>query len=99
MRKFYLFWKRFFDIFASTIAIIVFSLPMLIVALIIKCDSKGPVLFKQNRIGKNKKVFKILKFRSMKIDAPKDSATHLLENPDAYITKWGRFIRKTSIDE
>ena len=99
MRKFYLFWKRFFDIFASTIAIIVFGIPMLIVAIIIKCDSKGPVLFKQDRVGKNKKIFKIWKFRSMKVDAPKDSATHLLENPDAYITKWGKFIRKTSIDE
>lgn len=99
MRKFYLFWKRFFDIFASTIAIIVLGIPMLIVAIIIKLDSKGPVLFKQERVGKNKKIFKIWKFRSMKIDAPKDSATHLLENPEKYITKWGRFIRKTSIDE
>ena len=98
MRKFYLFWKRFFDIFASTIAIIVFGIPMLIVAIIIKCDSKGPVLFKQDRVGKNKKIFKIWKFRSMKVDAPKDSATHLLENPDSYITKCGKFIRKTSID-
>ncbi len=72
---------------------------MIIVAIIIKLDSKGPVLFKQKRVGKNKKIFKIWKFRSMKIDAPKDSATHLLEHPEAYITRWGKFIRKTSIDE
>lgn len=72
---------------------------MIIVAIIIKLDSKGPVLFKQYRVGKNKKVFKIYKFRSMRVDAPKDSATRLLEHPEAYITRWGKFIRKTSIDE
>ncbi len=99
MKKFYLFWKRFFDIFASSIAIIVLGIPMLIIAIIIKLDSKGPILFKQERVGKNKRIFKIWKFRSMKIDAPKDSATHLLENPEKYITKWGKFIRRTSIDE
>lgn len=62
-------------------------------------DSKGPVLFKQRRIGINKAEFYILKFRTMKIDTPKDTPTHLLENPDRYITRVGKFLRKTSLDE
>ncbi len=69
------------------------------IILIIKIDSKGPAFFIQKRIGKNKKTFNILKFRSMSIDAPKDAPTHQLNNADSYITKVGNFLRKTSLDE
>ena len=72
---------------------------MLIVAIAIKCDSKGPVFFKQDRIGKNKKIFKILKFRSMYTDTDPNAPTHQLGNATSHITKVGAFIRKTSIDE
>lgn len=65
----------------------------------IKLDSKGPILFKQKRVGINKSHFYILKFRTMRIDTPQDTPTHLLENPDQYITRVGRFLRKTSLDE
>ncbi len=98
-QKIYLFFKRFFDIFCSFLAIVILSPLLLIISLIIKIDSRGPVLFKQDRIGKNKKIFKMWKFRSMRIDAPKNAPTHMLDNPDLYITKIGKFIRKTSIDE
>lgn len=98
-QKIYLPFKRFFDIFLSFLFIVVFCWLYLIIAIIIKCSSKGPVFFKQKRIGKNKKTFYILKFRTMRIDAPKDVATHLLENPETYITKIGKFLRKTSLDE
>ena len=95
----YAFFKRCFDIVCSLIAIILLLLPMAIVAIAIKIDSKGPVLFKQDRIGKNKKIFKILKFRSMYIDTDPNAPTHQLGNANSHITKVGRFIRKTSIDE
>ena len=72
---------------------------LLIISLIIKIDSKGPVIFKQKRVGKGKKFFNIWKFRSMPITAPHDTPTHQLENPEAFLSKWQRFIRKTSIDE
>ena len=98
-QKIYLPFKRFFDILCSFLAITVFSLLYIILAILVKCSSKGPVFFKQERIGKNKKHFKILKFRTMRIDTPKDVPTHLLENPEAYITKVGKFLRKTSLDE
>jgi len=98
-QKIYLPFKRFLDILCSLLAIIVFSPLYLIIAIIIKCTSKGPVFFKQDRVGENKKIFKILKFRTMRIDTPKDVPTHLLDNPDAYITKIGKFLRKTSLDE
>ena len=98
-QKIYLPFKRFFDVFLSLLAIIVFSPLYIIIALIIKCTSKGPVFFKQKRIGKNKKYFNILKFRTMRIDTPKDVPTHMLENPELYITGIGRFLRKTSLDE
>lgn len=71
----------------------------LILMIVIKIDSRGPVFFRQNRIGKNKKHFRIFKFRTMRIDTPKDVPTHLLENPEQYITRVGRFLRKTSLDE
>ena len=98
-QKIYLPFKRFFDILCSFLAITVFSLLYIVIAILVKCSSKGPVFFRQERIGKNKKRFKILKFRTMRIDTPKDVPTHLLENPDAYITKIGKFLRKTSLDE
>lgn len=98
-KPFYSFFKRLFDIFASAIAIIILLLPLLIVAIAIKCDSKGPVFFKQNRIGKKKKIFKILKFRSMYINTDPNAPTHKLGNATSHITKVGKFIRKTSIDE
>jgi O-antigen biosynthesis protein WbqP len=87
------------DLALSLIAILVLLPVFAIIAIIIKLDSKGPVLFKQMRVGKNMKYFYILKFRTMRIDAPKDSPTHLLQNPEQYITKVGKFLRKTSLDE
>ena len=98
-QRIYLPFKRFFDIFCSLLAIIVFSPIYIIISILIKCTSKGPILFKQKRVGKNKKYFNIYKFRTMKVDTPKDVATHLLDNPDAYITKIGKILRKTSLDE
>ncbi len=93
------FLKRLFDIVLSLGAIIVLALPMLIIALAIKIDSKGPVLFKQKRVGKNKKHFNILKFRTMRTDTPHDAPTHELSDPTKWITKVGAFLRKTSLDE
>lgn len=93
------FFKRFFDIVLSFMGLVVLILPMLIVALIIKLDSKGPVLFTQKRIGIHKKEFTIYKFRSMKTDVPKDVPTHLLADSESFMTSWQKFIRKTSIDE
>ena len=95
--------KRIFDVVLSGIAIIVLAIPMLIVAIAIKIDDPGPVLFKQKRVGRKKNgqitYFMIWKFRSMKMSTPHDTPTHLLKDPDQYITRVGRFIRKTSIDE
>lgn len=95
----YSFFKRVFDIFCSFLAIIILLFPMLIVAIAIKIDSKGPVFFVQDRIGKKKRIFKVIKFRSMRIDTDPNAPTHLLNNANSHITKVGRFIRKTSIDE
>lgn len=83
----------------SLVAIVVLSLPMAVIAIAIKIDSRGPVLFKQKRIGKDKKTFYILKFRTMRTDAPKDAPTHTLSDPGKWITKVGGFLRKTSLDE
>ena len=91
------FLKRFFDIFLSVIGIVLAGIPMLIVALCIKLDSPGPVLFKQDRIGKGGKVFKILKFRSMCVGAEKGGVYS--DNKDTRVTKVGKFIRATSLDE
>ena len=95
--------KRLFDLVLSIIGIVLLALPMLIIAIAIKIDDPGPILFKQKRVGqkKNGKItyFMIWKFRSMKMSTPHDTPTHLLENPDQYITRVGRFIRKTSLDE
>ncbi|WP_394238275.1 sugar transferase [Niallia oryzisoli] len=91
--------KRLIDIILSLIGLIVLSPIFLILIIAIKIDSRGPVLFKQNRVGINKTHFNILKFRTMRIDTPKDTPTHLLSNPEQYITKMGKFLRKTSLDE
>lgn len=91
--------KRFLDIVLSIIGIIVTSWLLIIIALLVKLSSKGSALFKQKRIGLNKKEFYILKFRTMRIDTPKDMPTHLLNKPEMYITPTGKFIRKTSLDE
>jgi len=98
-QKIYLPFKRFFDIVCALLALIVFSWLYIILGLLVVCTSKGGLFFKQKRIGKNKKTFNILKFRTMRIDTPHDTPTHLLENPDQYITKVGKFLRKTSLDE
>lgn len=91
--------KRIIDLILSGVALIVLSPIFLILAILIKRESEGPILFKQKRVGIHKSHFNILKFRTMRIDTPKDSPTHLLENPDQYITKIGRFLRKSSLDE
>ena len=94
-----LFFKRALDLLISAIGILVLTIPMLILVLAIKLDSPGPVLFRQKRVGIHKTHFNILKFRTMRIDTPRDMPTHLLENPEQWITKVGRFLRKTSLDE
>jgi len=91
--------KRLIDVVLSFVGIIVLSLPILLVMLAIKIDSKGPIFFKQKRVGIHKRHFNILKFRTMRIDTPHDMPTHMLENPDMWITKVGKFLRKTSLDE
>jgi O-antigen biosynthesis protein WbqP len=96
---FYLRFKRVYDTVGALISLILLSPLFIILILLIKLDSKGPILFKQKRIGLHKKHFNILKFRTMKIDAPKDTPTHLLKNPEQYITRLGKFLRKSSLDE
>lgn len=91
--------KRMIDFILSLVGLVILSPLFILISIIIKCTSKGPILFKQKRVGKNKKHFNILKFRTMRIDTPKDCPTHLLENPDQYITGIGKFLRKTSLDE
>lgn len=93
------FWKRVFDLILSALAIIVLSPVLAIVAVWIKADSRGPVFFKQKRVGKDKTYFQILKFRTMYVDTPADMPTHLLQNAEAMITKSGRFLRRSSLDE
>jgi len=97
MYKYFL--KRLFDFIVSLVAILLLSIVFVIIAIAIKCDSKGPVFFKQKRVGKNKKLFTILKFRTMRIDTPHDAPTHELSDPKKWITKVGGFLRKTSLDE
>ena len=93
------FFKRVLDIVLSFIGIVFAAIPMLIVAVIIKLDSPGPVFFRQKRVGKNKKYFTIIKFRSMPITAPHDMPTHQLENPESMLSGFQRFERRMSIDE
>lgn len=95
----YLMIKRLIDIVLSCIGLVVLSPVFLIIIIAIKLESKGPVFFKQKRVGIHKSHFNILKFRTMRSDTPKDTPTHLLENPEQYITSVGKFLRKTSLDE
>lgn len=97
MYKYFL--KRVIDFFLSLIGAIVLLPVFLIISLAIIIDDPGPVFFKQKRVGKNKKFFMLHKFRSMKVKTPKDVPTHMLENPEQYITKVGKFLRRTSLDE
>ena len=93
------FFKRVIDLVLSFVGLLVLAIPMLAVAIIIRIDSPGPVLFKQKRVGIHKSYFNILKFRSMSVNAPKDMPTHQLDNAQNYLTKWQQFMRKSSIDE
>ena len=91
--------KRLIDFVLSLCGLIVLSPVFIILCIWIKLDSRGPILFKQKRVGINKTYFNIYKFRTMYIDTPKDMPTHMLSNPDQFITKAGKFLRKTSLDE
>ena len=91
--------KRIIDILLSGLAIIILSPLLLILCIAIKLDSPGPIFFTQKRVGIHKTYFQIYKFRTMRTDTPKDMPTHTLANPEQYITKTGRFLRKTSLDE
>ena len=95
----YLVIKRIIDFILALIGLVILSPIFLILFIAIKLDTPGSIFFKQKRVGINKSYFNILKFRTMKIDTPKDMPTHLLTNPDQYITKVGKFLRKTSLDE
>ncbi len=97
--KMYLVVKKIADRFLAFLGLLILSPVFVLLIIIIKLDSKGPVLFKQKRIGIHKKNFYILKFRTMRTDTPKDTPTHLLGNPEQYITRAGKFLRKTSLDE
>lgn len=91
--------KRGIDFILSLLGLVVLSPVFLALIIAVKADSPGPVLFRQKRVGIHKTHFSILKFRTMRIDTPKDMPTHLLQNPEQYITKVGKFLRKTSLDE
>ena len=93
------FFKRLIDIVLSGVGIIVLIPFWIIIGLCIVISDPGPIFFSQKRVGKNKKLFPILKYRTMKVDTPHDVPTHLLQNPEQYITKIGAFLRKTSLDE
>ncbi len=93
------FGKRFLDILLSGLSMILVVPVCAVIAIAIKIDDPGPVLFRQKRVGIHKTHFQILKFRTMKCSTPKDTPTHLLQNPEQYITRVGRFLRKTSLDE
>ena len=95
----YPFVKRFMDIVLSLIGLIVLSPLFIVIVLCIKLDSPGPVLFRQERVGIHKSHFNVLKFRTMRVDTPKEMPTHLLTNPERWITRVGRVLRKTSLDE
>ena len=93
------FWKRVLDVILSGLVILVIWPLFVVIAIWIKLDSEGPVLFRQTRIGVHKKTFEILKFRTMKKDAPNDVPTHLLSDSHHWITRAGRILRRTSLDE
>ena len=99
-QRVYLFFKRLVDLVGSLVGIILLSPVLLICAIITKCTSKGPIFFRQERLGKNKKVFRIFKFRSMRADAPEIAPSDMtIEQQKAMEYRWGRFMRKTSLDE
>lgn len=98
-QKIYMGFKRCVDFIMALVALILFWWVLAILCIAIKIDSPGPVFFKQKRVGLHKTYFNILKFRTMRIDTPKDMPTHMLSNPDQYITKVGKFLRKSSLDE
>ena len=98
-KKEYIKKKGYLDIYLSLMALFFLAPVFLTLVIAIKLDSPGPVFFKQKRVGIHQKHFKILKFRTMRTDTPKDMPTHLLQDPDQYITKVGKFLRKTSLDE
>ncbi|WAT23988.1 sugar transferase [Aerococcus urinaeequi] len=95
----YKYLKRPLDFLISLITLVILSPIFLIIAVWIKLNSKGPVFFRQKRVGKNKELFEIYKFRSMRSETPSDMPTHLLNDPESFITKSGKFLRKTSLDE
>ena len=91
--------KSILDFMIAFVAVILLALPMGIIALAVRFSDPGPVFFRQNRIGKDRTTFSMLKFRTMRMDTPHDTPTHLLDDPQRYITPVGRFLRKTSLDE
>lgn len=93
------YFKRFFDFVLALSALIILSPLLLVIAVLVKLDSKGPVLFKQKRFGLNNSFFYIYKFRTMRSNTPKDTPTHLLKDPSLWITPLGKFLRKSSLDE
>lgn len=93
------FFKRIIDVVLSFLGIILLSVPMIVIMLLIKKEDPGPVLFIQKRVGIHKSYFALKKFRSMKLSTPHDVPTHQMENPDQYLLKIGKFIRKYSLDE
>lgn len=93
------FLKRLIDLLFALFLLVALSVPMIIIAIVIKCESNGPVLFVQTRVGLHKKNFKLLKFRSMRIDAPSSTPTRKLSNKRKWITRTGSFLRKTGLDE
>lgn len=99
-QKIYLPFKRLIAIFGSLIGIVLLIIPMIVISIIIKCSSKGPIFFKQKRIGKNRKVFTLIKFRSMRVDAPEIAPSDMSEEQQkAMQYRFGNFLRKTSLDE
>ena len=95
----YFYIKQLFDYISAIILVVISSPILLLIAIIIKIDSRGPVLFKQKRIGRNKATFSIYKFRTMRADTPKDMPTHLFQSPENFVTEVGKFLRKSSLDE
>lgn len=93
------YFKRIFDILISFLGLLFLSICFLVIAIIIKLDSSGSIIFRQKRVGLNGDYFEILKFRTMKSDTPKNMPTHMLDDPDYWLTKSGKWLRKTSLDE
>ena len=98
-QKIYLKLKYAADFLLAALGLAILAVPMLVLMIIIKADDPGPIFFRQNRVGQDQKIFQMLKFRTMRSDTPRDMPTHLLKNPEQYITRVGRFLRKSSLDE